>query len=230
MKRFLTCALCFVSLPAVAVTLYYEQGGACPGLYTYKPSLGCPTSGVSRLNVTPIPNTVFNDRTPVYTFLKTKTNKTLEYGHNFTKNIYETVYYNNIIKVNMLNRKTNEYSIKGGTTLAKSSMDVGNNPLTYEQCQLKRFRINYVDGTSSIGNIGESIYSVEPYNFGNVMLKFDIYVRNKIKNIELLSKDSVIDETIYNTITLLDNNLNVSDLEIGKYYKISQKIECRWRL
>ena len=60
MKRFLTCALCFVSLPAVAVTLYYEQGGACPGLYTYKPSLGCPTSGVSRLNVTPIPNTVFN--------------------------------------------------------------------------------------------------------------------------------------------------------------------------
>lgn len=60
MKRFLTCALCFVSLPAVAVTLYYEQDGACPGLYTYQPSLGCPTSGVSRLNVTPISNTVFN--------------------------------------------------------------------------------------------------------------------------------------------------------------------------
>jgi len=60
MKRFLTCALCFVSLPAIAVTLYYEQDGACPGLYSSQPLTGCNATTVSKLNVTPINGTVFN--------------------------------------------------------------------------------------------------------------------------------------------------------------------------
>ena len=60
MKRFLTCALCFVSLPAIAVTLYYEQDGACPGLYSSQPLGGCGASTVAKLNVTPINGTVFN--------------------------------------------------------------------------------------------------------------------------------------------------------------------------
>ena len=60
MKRFLTCALCFVSLPAIAVPLYYEQDGACPGLYSSQPLTGCNATTVSKLNVTPINGTVFN--------------------------------------------------------------------------------------------------------------------------------------------------------------------------
>ena len=60
MKRFLTCALCFVSLPAIAVTLYYEQDGACPGLYSSQPLGGCGASTVAKLNVIPINGTVFN--------------------------------------------------------------------------------------------------------------------------------------------------------------------------
>lgn len=60
MKRFLTCALCFVSLPAIAVPLYYEQDGACPGLYSSQPLGGCGASTVAKLNVIPINGTVFN--------------------------------------------------------------------------------------------------------------------------------------------------------------------------
>ena len=71
MKRFLTCALCFVSLPAVAVTLYYEQGGACPGLYKTRPLSGCNATQVTHLDVTPMSDTVFdgfkvNGQTIVY--------------------------------------------------------------------------------------------------------------------------------------------------------------------
>ncbi len=71
MKRFLTCALCFVSLPAVAVTLYYEQGGACPGLYKTRPLSGCNATQVTHLDVTPMSDTVFdgfkvNGQTVVY--------------------------------------------------------------------------------------------------------------------------------------------------------------------
>ncbi len=56
MKRFLTCALCFVSLPAIAVTLYYEQGGMCSGLYR---SPGCTGTRVTHLSVTPDADTTF---------------------------------------------------------------------------------------------------------------------------------------------------------------------------
>lgn len=56
MKRFLTCALCFVSLPAIAVTLYYEQGGTCSGLYR---SPGCTGTRVTHLSVIPNPDTTF---------------------------------------------------------------------------------------------------------------------------------------------------------------------------
>ena len=56
MKRFLTCALCFVSLPAIAVPLYYEQGGMCSGLYL---SPGCNGTRVTHLSVTPNPDTTF---------------------------------------------------------------------------------------------------------------------------------------------------------------------------
>ena len=60
MKRFLTCALCFVSLPAVAtVTLWYEQDGACPGLYRSKPATACNATAVSHLTVTPADDTTF---------------------------------------------------------------------------------------------------------------------------------------------------------------------------
>ena len=56
MKRFLTCALCFVSLPAIAVTLYYEHSGMCSGLYL---SPGCNGTRVTHLNVTPDADTTF---------------------------------------------------------------------------------------------------------------------------------------------------------------------------
>ncbi|MBQ1928109.1 MAG: hypothetical protein II179_03530 [Alphaproteobacteria bacterium] len=56
MKRFLTCALCFVSLPAIAVNLYYDRAGMCSGLYR---SPGCNGTRVTHLSVTSDADTTF---------------------------------------------------------------------------------------------------------------------------------------------------------------------------
>ncbi len=42
MKKFLTCALCFMPSIAGAVTLYYTPGGECDGLYLNPAATGCP--------------------------------------------------------------------------------------------------------------------------------------------------------------------------------------------
>ena len=42
MRRFLTCALCFMPTLAGAVTLYYTPGGECDGLYLNPAAIGCP--------------------------------------------------------------------------------------------------------------------------------------------------------------------------------------------
>ncbi|MBO4700589.1 MAG: hypothetical protein J5620_02445 [Alphaproteobacteria bacterium] len=54
MKKFLTCALCFMPSIAGAVTLYYTPGRECPGLYLNSAEIGCPADSlrVTQLNVT----------------------------------------------------------------------------------------------------------------------------------------------------------------------------------
>lgn len=42
MRRFLTCALCFLPTLAGAITLYYTTGGECTGLYLNPATTGCP--------------------------------------------------------------------------------------------------------------------------------------------------------------------------------------------
>ncbi len=53
MKKFLTCALCFMPSIAGAVTLYYTPGRECPGLYLNSAEIGCPADSlrVTQLNV-----------------------------------------------------------------------------------------------------------------------------------------------------------------------------------
>ena len=57
MKGFLTCAVCFVSLPVYALTLYYDKSGTCDGLY---PTNSCNATPVTHLNVTSTADSVFN--------------------------------------------------------------------------------------------------------------------------------------------------------------------------
>lgn len=54
MKKFLTCALCFMPSIAGAVTLYYTPGRECPGLYLNSAEIGCPADSlrVTQLSVT----------------------------------------------------------------------------------------------------------------------------------------------------------------------------------
>lgn len=54
MRRFLTCALCFMPTLAGAVTLYYTPGGECTGLYLNPATTGCPgeSDRVVKLHVT----------------------------------------------------------------------------------------------------------------------------------------------------------------------------------
>lgn len=54
MKYFLTCALCFVSLPVLAdVTVYYDKKGNCPG---FRLAADCSSTQVTKLSVTTKPD------------------------------------------------------------------------------------------------------------------------------------------------------------------------------
>ena len=58
MKRFLTCALCFIPMSAMCdVTLWYDKSGTCTGLHV---SNSCSSEKVTRLNVTPMADSTFD--------------------------------------------------------------------------------------------------------------------------------------------------------------------------
>lgn len=57
MKHFLTCALCFVSLPVVAMPLYYDRNNTCDGWHT---SNSCDSPTVTKVNVKNRSESVFN--------------------------------------------------------------------------------------------------------------------------------------------------------------------------
>lgn len=58
MKRFLTCALCFIPMSAMCdVKLWYDKNGTCEGLHV---SNSCSSATVTKLNVTPMADSKFD--------------------------------------------------------------------------------------------------------------------------------------------------------------------------
>lgn len=155
-----------------------------------------------------VPNTMLNDTTISTQKLISETNYIMnENEGDITKNIYETLYINFFNTILMQNRNTINYidNIVGSTRLNRSISDTND----YDEAKITKFRVNYQNGTSYIGNITSSTIAN-----GIADIQFQLTPISDILNIEIISND---ESTTYQTIREFTN------YEIGKTYVLSQK-------
>ena len=159
---------------------------------------------ISTLN---IPNTNLNDVTIYTQSLVGKTNYVLASNEdNITKNIYENLNLNFYTTLKMINNNDIDNPIfnQNGSNRINSSVSKLND---YDNAKATKIKINYSDNTNKILNIDFTITARDCYT------EFMIYIDKEISSIDFISND---ENTIYNTIR--------PELEIGKYYKISQSV------
>lgn len=158
---------------------------------------------ISTLN---IPNTNLNDVTIYNQSLVGETNYVLMNNQEeITKNIYENLNINFYVTLRMINNNDPNNQIfnqVGSNRINSSVSDIKD----YNNAKVTKIRINYGDETTKIQDITFD-YVNEAYT------EFMIYVNKSITSIDFISND---ENTIYNTIR--------PELEIGKYYKISQSV------
>lgn len=123
-----------------------------------------------------------------------------------SKNEYEVLHINFLNTINIIDEDTsNTYEI--GAIKLNNGITTGTQQ-SYEDTRGIKYRINYTDGTSVIGNtVWTNIDDTHKET------SFSIYVDKSIKNIDLISSDS---STIYLTIT--------GTFIIDKNYMIKQKV------
>lgn len=158
---------------------------------------------ISTLN---IPNTNLNNIIIYNQSLIGETNYVLMNNQEeITKNIYENLNINFYVTLRMINNNDPNNQIfnqVGSNRINSSVSDVKD----YNNAKVTKIRINYGDETTKIQDI--------TFDYGNeAYTKFMIYVNKSITSIDFISND---ENTIYNTIR--------PELEIGKYYKISQSV------
>jgi len=151
-----------------------------------------------------IPNYNLNNETLYNGLLYSKNNNLMcEKTINTTKNIYEELNVNFINQFNIINEETNIKNYNAATYLVNSMLN------SSHSAYISKYRINYHDNTQEIKNMsGFTINSLVATNF------IVVYVNKKIDSIELLSDDET---TTYQII-------NCTNLELNKYYKITQDI------
>lgn len=158
---------------------------------------------ISTLN---IPNTNLNDVTIYNQSLIGETNYVLMNNQeSITKNIYENLNINFYTTLRMINNNdpNNQIFNQVGSNRINSSVS---SVKDYTNAKATKIRINYDDETTKIQDI--------TFDYGNeAYTEFIIYVNKNITSIDFISND---ENTIYNTIR--------PELEIGKYYKISQSV------
>lgn len=123
-----------------------------------------------------------------------------------SKNQYEIVHVNFINTINVIDEDTGIY-YKQGAIKVNNCATIGTQA-TYNIGKCTKYRINYNDGTTLVGNI-----TWENINATNKKTKFVIYVDKAIDNIDLLSNDGT---SIYMKIN--------GTFTIGNYYTIKQKV------
>lgn len=158
---------------------------------------------ISTLN---IPNTNLNDVTIYNQSLIGETNYVLMNNQeSITKNIYENLNINFYTTLRMINNNdpNNQIFNQAGSNRINSSVS---NVKDYNDAKATKIRINYGDNSFKIQNINFDLVR-EAYT------EFILYVNKNITSIDFISND---ENTIYNTIR--------PELEIGKYYKISQSV------
>ena len=157
-----------------------------------------------------IPNTYLNGIDLTSKNLLSETNLTMIADTNVTqKNIYETMFLNfiNVLQVADRNNATQVLNQEASTYLNSAI----NTDDSYDNAKLyNKVIINYQDGSSK-----ESSYSLENTTETSTVIAFGLYIDKLINNIEIVSNDK---STIYQTIDL-------SSLELNKYYAVRQKME-----
>ena len=157
-----------------------------------------------------IPNTYLNGIDLTSKNLLSETNLTMVADTNVTqKNIYETMFLNfiNVLQVADRNNATQVLNQEASTYLNSAI----NTDDSYDNAKLyNKVIINYQDGSTK-----ESSYSLENTTETSTIIAFGLYIDKLMNNAEIVSNDKTI---TYQTIDL-------SNLELNKYYAIRQKME-----
>ena len=157
-----------------------------------------------------IPNTYLNGIDLTSKNLLSETKLDLTRDTNVTqKNIYETMFLNfiNVLQVANRNNATQVLNQEASSYLNNAI----NTDDSYDNAKLyNKVIINYQDGSSK-----ESSYSLENTTETSTVIAFGLYIDKLINNAEIVSSDKTI---TYQTIDL-------SNLELNKYYAIRQKME-----
>lgn len=162
-----------------------------------------------------IPNTSLNDRIIRYNELLSETNgilNNIQNSSDWEKNIYETINVNFINYLNIINKNniSDEIVNLNGASRLNNSISQDKD---YDDVKGVKYKINYLDKTNKIYSFSDS--QIKTISDFSAIYEFVIYLYKPIANVEIISND---EETVYQVI-------NISNLETGKYYKISQKVE-----
>lgn len=157
-----------------------------------------------------IPNTYLNGIDLTSKNLLSETKLDLIRDTNVTqKNIYETMFLNfiNVLQVADRNNATQVLNQEASTYLNSAI----NTDDSYGNAKLyNKVIINYQDGSTK-----ESSYSLENTTETSTVIAFGLYIDKLINNAEIVSNDKTI------TYQIID----LSSLELNKYYAIRQKME-----
>ena len=154
-----------------------------------------------------IPNNYLNDDVISQNDLISKTNiKMNEIFSSWTKNIYEVVDVNFLNTISVIDEDTNTPYLESAIKVNNATTDGGDT--NYQNTPCNKYRINYLDGTTSIGALVWN--SINNYN---KKTQITFYVDKEINSIDLISNDESV---IYLTIPI--------EAEVGKYYTINQKV------
>lgn len=154
-----------------------------------------------------IPNNYLNDIAITQNDLISETNQILTTDNKqWNKNIYEVVDLNFLNTISVIDEDTNTPYLESAIKLNNATTDGGST--NYQNTPCNKFRINYLDGTTSVDNFTWS--SIDDTHKETTI---SLYVDKAITSIDLISYDT---DTIYLTIPL--------EVEIGKTYSITQKV------
>ena len=165
----------------------------------------------STLNV---PNNTLNDTVMSSNVLLGKTNKDIiEDNESITKNIYEDLYINYFITLNMENQNEDIYITNkaGSINLTQSAFKNGD----YENAKATKMKITYDDDSTLMTSTSATI------NNGIATYDISVYIPSdkNIDHIDIMSEDENI---VYQTIT--NETISKLNLQNNKYYHITQDV------
>lgn len=152
-----------------------------------------------------VPNNMFNDNPITNINLDSETKYTINSENKqIEKNVYEELIINFINYINIINQDT-QTSFKNGASRLNDSVSQTKD---YSNAKMTKYKINYTDNTSLIGNL-----TITKTDYTTATITFQIEPTKEVKNIEFISNDEL---SVYNIIT--------GNFEAGSRYNISQDV------